>query len=221
MRLTLRLSPNTRHVPFDHLHQLIGRIHAWLGRNELHDGTSLYSFSWLSGAKPQKDGLMFPGGAEWSVGFFDIDAAKRLLEGVRSDPEVAYGMRVYEVQVQAPPPASARASFLVSGPVVLRAKREDGSDEYILWDDDRADDALTRIFRWKMSLAGMAGEHLASTMRFDRTYLRPRSKLVTIKDIKHRGSECPVVVEGTPVAVRFAWLVGAGELTGSGCGGLR
>ena len=87
--------------------------------------------------------------------------------------------------------------------------------------DDRADDALTRIFRWKMSLAGLDGEHLASTMRFDRTYVRPRSKLVTIKDIKHRGSECPVIVEGTPEALRFAWLVGAGELTGSGCGGLR
>ena len=221
MRFSLRMSPNTRQVPFDHLHHLTGRIHSWLGRNELHDGTSLYSFTWLEGSKPRKDGLMFPGGAEWAVSFFDPDAARRLVEGIRSDQEVAYGMRVYEIQEQSPPPVSSKASFLVSGPVVLRAKRDDGSDEYVLWNDDRADDALTRIFRWKLQLAGFEGKHLESAMRFDRTYARPRSKLVRIKGICHRGSECPVIVEGTPEAVRFAWLVGAGELTGSGCGGLR
>jgi CRISPR/Cas system endoribonuclease Cas6 (RAMP superfamily) len=30
-----------------------------------------------------------------------------------------------------------------------------------------------------------------------------------------------VVVEGTPEAVRFAWTVGVGELTGSGFGALQ
>jgi CRISPR-associated endoribonuclease Cas6 len=221
MRFTLRLSPNTKEVPFDHLHNLTGRIHTWLGPNDLHDGTSLYSFSWLRGAKPRKGGLMFPGGAEWTISFSDPEAVRKLMEGIRADQEVAFGMRVYEVQEQAPPSLGSPMSFLVSGPVVLRAERDDGSDEYLLWEDDRADDALTRIFRWKLQLAGLEGEHLESTMRFDRTYARPRSKLVRIKGIAHKGSECPVIVEGTPQAAHFAWLVGAGELTGSGCGGLK
>jgi CRISPR-associated endoribonuclease Cas6 len=221
MRFTLRLSPNTRPVPFDHLHSLTGCIHQWLGENEMHDGTSLYSFSWLSGGKPRKGGLEFPGGAEWTLSFSDSGAGRKLLQGIRSEPEVAYGMRVYEAHEQAPPPVSQRTSFLVSGPVVVRAEREDGSDEYLLWNDERADEALTRILRWKMEKAGITGEHLDSRMYFDRTYRRPRTKLVRIKGIAHKGSECPVIVEGTPEAAQFAWLVGAGELTGSGCGGLR
>lgn len=221
MRITLKMTPNTRPVPFDHLHDLTGRLHAWLGQNELHDGTSLYSFTWLSGAKPRRGGLEFPGGTEWALSFSDSDASRNLIQGIRSEPNVAYGMRVYEVQEQAPPPVSGRTSFLVSGPVVLRAKREDGTDEYLLWNDDRADDALTRIFRWKMEKAGITGEHLRSRMRFDRAYQRPRTKLVRIKGIAHKGSECPIIVEGTPEAAYFAWLVGAGELTGSGFGALR
>lgn len=48
MRLHLRLSPNTTPVSFDHLHQLTGALHKWLGENEVHDELSLYSFGWLS-----------------------------------------------------------------------------------------------------------------------------------------------------------------------------
>ena len=46
-------------------------------------------------------------------------------------------------------------------------------------------------------------------------------KLVDIKGIKHRASLCPVVIEGDPVAISFAWNVGAGHLTGSCFGALK
>ena len=137
------------------------------------------------------------------------------------DPEVAYGLRVFEVQEQAVPAFSGCYRFLVDGPVLARRKRDDGGQEYLLWDDPAADAALTRVLRWKLKRAGYAGDDLEATVQFDRTYARPRSKLATIKGIRHKGSECPVVVTGTPEAVRFAWLVGAGELTGSGFGALR
>jgi len=80
MRISLKLSPNTKPVPFDHLHQLTGAIHKWLGYNELHDGLSLYSFGWLRNAVPRKNHLMFPYGATWQISFHDTEATKVLLD---------------------------------------------------------------------------------------------------------------------------------------------
>lgn len=65
VRLNLRLAGNTAPVPFDHLHQLTGALHKWLGDdNPQHDRLSLYSFGWLDGAQPRDRSLAFPRGAE-------------------------------------------------------------------------------------------------------------------------------------------------------------
>jgi len=221
MRLNLRLIGNTEPVPFDHLHQLTGALHKWLGWNDLHDDISLYSFGWLQGAQRRNGALTFPRGATWRVSFHEAAAAKRLLEGILRDPEVAYGMRVFEVQEQATPAFSGCYRFFVDGPVVARRTRDDGGRDYLLWDDKASDEVLTRVLRHKLDAAGFAREHLDATVQFDRTYAHPRTKLATIKGTRHRGNECPVVVTGTTEAVRFAWLVGVGELTGSGFGALR
>lgn len=221
MRLNLRLTGNTDPVPFDHLHQLTGALHKWLGWNELHDEVSLYSFGWLQGAQRNNGRLTFPRGATWRVSFHDPASVKRLIEGLMRDPEVACGMRVFEVQEQAVPAFSGCYRFFVDGPVVARRKRADGSREYLLWNDEAADAVLTRVLRRKLKAAGLGAEHVDAVAQFDRTYRGARTKLATIKGIRHRGSECPVVVTGTPEAVRFAWTVGVGELTGSGFGALR
>ena len=221
MRLNLRLTGNTEAVPFDHLHNLIGALHKWLGRNELHDGTSLYSFGWLKGAHPEKGHLTFPRGATWRISFYDPAAAKALLQGIMRDPVVLAGMRVFEAREQAVPAFSGCHRFLVDSPVVVRKQRTDGSKAYLLYDDASADEGLTRILQWKLHQAGFAAEHLGATVQFDRMYTDARTQLAKIKGISHRGSECPVVVTGTPEAVQFAWLVGVGELTGSGFGALQ
>jgi CRISPR-associated endoribonuclease Cas6 len=221
MRLNLRLSGNTEPVPFDHLHQLTGALHKWLGWNEIHDELSLHSFSWLEGGRPGGGGLAFPRGATWALSFHDADAARRLLDGILSEPEVAYGMRVFEVQEQLVPAFSGRYRFKVAGPVVARARRGDGGRDYLMWDDPRAAEALTRVLRRKLEKAGFPPEHVDASVEFDRSYPGARSKLATIKGISHKASLCPVIVTGTPEAVRFAWEVGIGELTGSGFGAVR
>lgn len=221
MRFSLRLTGNTQPVPFTHLHHLTGALHKWLGANNPeHDGLSLYSFSWLTGSQVQKGALTFPRGATWTLGFHDPDAAQRALAGILQDPEVAFGMRVFEVQEQAAPDFSGCHRFKVASPVLARTYREGGGRDYLMWNDERAGDALTRVLRHKLEAAGFAGEHLDTTVQFDQMYGGARSKLVTIKGISHKASMCPVVVTGTPEAVRFAWLVGVGELTGSGFGAL-
>ena len=221
MRLNLRLSPNTEPVPFDHLHRLTGALHKWLGENEVHDGLSLYSFGWLSGGKPRGKVLQFPGGAGWNVSFLSDEAADRVRRGIRRDPLVTAGMRVFEIREQITPHFGPAARFLIDGAVLTRRNRDDGGRDHLTYEDPASDATLTRTLRRKIETAGLNGEHPEVTARFDRDYEQARTKLVNIKGLKYRTSECPVIVEGTPEAVQVAWLVGVGEMTGMGLGALR
>ncbi len=142
-----------------------------------------------------------------------------MLMGIINEPELFFGMRVYEVQELATPAFGEQYRFLADGPVIARQVRPDGTREYLLHDSPAADVALTATLRHKLEKAGLSAEGVS--VAFDRSFLTPRHKLMEIKGIQHKGSLCPVIVEGSPEAVQFAWLVGAGELTGSGFGGLR
>jgi len=55
---------------------------------------------------------------------------------------------------------------------------------------------------------------------FDKNYLNPKTKLVNIKNIKNRANFCPIIIEGDPEAIKFAWNVGVGHSTGSCFGAL-
>jgi CRISPR-associated endoribonuclease Cas6 len=225
MRLNLTLSPSTEPVSFNHLHRLTGTLHKWLGAdNDWHDGISLYSIGWLNGGTARDGALAFPEGARWRLSFHDDGAARAVQNGILEDPAVFGGMRVVEAETQTTPAFSDRYLFKVDAPVVARRRREDGSQEYLLYDDDRADEALTRTLRTKMSAAGIGGGEEVR-VRFDRGYEGARTKLATIEKgghaVKHKGSLCPVIVEGSEEAVRFAWNVGVGELTGSGFGAVK
>jgi len=222
MRIRLQLSPNTEPVPFSHLYSLTGTLHKWLGENSIHDGVSLYSFGWLRGGRSEKKALSFSQGAYWNISFFDDDLSRQLIKGILKEPSVAYGMYVEEIQEVEPTGFHKQHIFYTDGSAILaRQKRVDGSQEYLSWDSLAANEALTNKLRWKLSQAGFTGDHLNARVAFDRTYTNPRSRKITIKDIDHKGSECPVIVEGTPEALHFAWLVGLGYLTGSGFGALR
>jgi CRISPR-associated endoribonuclease Cas6 len=223
MRLNLTLSPSTDTIPFNHLHRLTRTLHRWAGPdNALHDGLSLYSFGWLRDAQAQDGALHFPEGSRWRLSFYDPAAAKDVMAGILENPRVVAGMRVTEVQEQAVPAFSDAYRFQTDlAPVVARRTRDDGSREYLTHEDEAADVVLTRVLRRKMKAAGLNADRSDVAVRFDRTYDGADTKLATIKGVDHRGSVCPVIVEGPPAAVRFAWCVGAGELTGSGFGALQ
>ena len=226
MRLQLHLSPNTEPVPFNHLHCLTGTLHKWLGKNNVHDGLSLYSFGWLRGAKRTSEHLHFPTGSLWNISFYDAelpgnDVSKKLIQGILKQPEVFAGMQVTQVQEQATPEFGNFYRFRTDHSAILaRKSRPDGSRAYLLWDNPQSDDVLTHLLRRKLAAAGYGAEHQDVQVRFDRSYQKARTRKVTIKGIHHKGSECLVWVAGTPEAVQFAWLVGLGDLTGSGFGGL-
>lgn len=221
MRLNLRLSPNTEPVPFDHLHRLTGALHKWLGENEVHDSLSLYSFGWLRNARTCRGALDFPGGTAWTVSFASPDLGKRLLSGVLDAPEVTCGMTVQEIQLAETPSFDSGHRFLVDGAVLTRRNRDDGGRDHLTFEDPAADDTLTRTLRHKLTVAGMDADAEHVRVRFDREWRGAKPKVVTLKGIQYKTSVCPVIVEGSPEAVRFAWLAGVGELTGSGLGALR
>lgn len=226
MRLNLTLSSNSEPVAYNHLHRLTGMLHKWLGHNnDLHDGPSLYSIGWLEGGKGRDGALTFPEGARWRLSFWDSSAAESALEGILKDPSVFSGMQVTEVRKQETPAFSGEYRFETDAPVIVRRRRDDGSREYLLFGDKRADETLTRTLRGKMKAAGLSVDPPTAKVRFDHEHDEARTRLATIEknghEIHHKGSECPVIVEGSPKAARFAWNVGVGELTGSGFGAVK
>lgn len=225
MRLYFDLSPNTEPVPFDYPHFLTGAFHRWLGANELHDGLSLYSLGWLQKGAASNGALHFARGASWFVSAPDTPGGQQLLEGIANaalqSPAVCCGMEVRQIHAEATPDFGTRRTFRAGSPILVKGKEnETGQIPHILWDDPRAEDALTQTLRHKLDAAGL-GEHSSSaTMRFLPGYKAAKTRLITIRGIHNRANVCPVVVEGTPEAVRFAWNVGAGHLTGSCFGSL-
>lgn len=224
MRIQLRLTPNTQPVPFNHLHELTRRLHQWLGPdNDLHDGLSLYSFGWLRGGERIGNNLWFPNGATWNISFHNSAHGIQLAKGILADRNAFFGMQVDKALEMPYPKFQDKQLFKVDGTVIARSVRDDKSREYLLFDNPEVDNILTRVLRKKMLTAGFSSEESEKVLvRFNREcFGKPHTKMVTIKGIAHKGSTCPVVVEGTPESIRFAWLVGIGELTGSGFGALQ
>lgn len=219
MRLILRLSPNTAPVPFDHLHHLAGTLHKWLGPNEAHDGLSLYSFGWLSGAQAQNGHVHFPKGAAWGVSFFDDALGKQLLSGLIDAPQVAFGMEVAEAQIAEEPEFEGPQRFLTASPVLARRNRDDGGRDHLRWDDPAAAEALTRTLHTKLRAASLPTEGASAS--FDLSFPGAKTKLCQFKGNAFRANACPILATGTPEQLRLLWLSGAGEMTGSGFGALR
>jgi CRISPR-associated endoribonuclease Cas6 len=220
MRLHFHLSPNRRPVPFDYQHFLTGALHKWLGPNPQHDEISLYSLSWLDGGRRRGESLEFPRGARFFVSLHDEALADPVVTGALREPEVCCGMRVTRIEQQRTPSFGPRHTFRVGSPVLAKSDGADGRVKHYIYSDPEADAALTATLRHKLDRAGLGPHADGLSVGFDRTYPAPKTKLVTIKDIRNRASVCPVTVSGTPEAVAFAWNVGVGHGTGSGFGSL-
>ena len=217
MRLHFYLTSNTESVPFDYQHYLIGSFHKWMGWNEIHDEISLYSLSWLQGGKMIKDGFDFPNGARWFVSFWDEEIGKQLIMSAMKDPAVCCGMKVKEIQMQDTPQFGSRERFIASSPVFIRKYDENKKAKHLTYKDKETDYYLTETLKKKLQSAKLDYDIKVS---FDRSYFKSKTKLVKINEIKSKANFCPVIIEGDPEAIRFAWNVGVGHSTGSGFGAL-
>lgn len=218
MRVYLEMCPNTEPVPFEYQHFLTGAFHQWLGENLMHDVISLYSLSWLTGSRHVEGALDFPHGAQWFISSPDNTIINDIIDSALIRPVVCCGMRVVKMRQQETPNFGSYCGFKVGSPVLARSQEVEGKVRHYLYSDQEADEVLTAALKHKMDKAHLDSRHKSVTVRFDRKYRNAKTKLVTIKGIHNRASVCPVIVEGTPEAVQFAWNVGVGHLTGSGFG---
>lgn len=216
MRLNLLLESYGNRLQFDYQNELIRTLHTWLPGNDIHDDISLYSLSWLKGGKADNGSICFPGGAGWSISFYDESLVKQLLDSIQEQPQTQFGMRVVNVDLQEAPKMSRKEKFTISSPIL--AKHFDGAQiRHKTYLDDDVDEILTNTLQRKLRVAGLCED---VKVKFDRSYKSAKTKLVTIKNIKNRASMCPVIVTGNPDSIAFAWKVGIGHSTGCGFGAL-
>ena len=218
MRLYLKLSKNKQIVSFDYQANLVGTLHKWLGKNDLHDEVSLYSMSWLAGnSKSHDKGLTFPNGADWFISAPNEKFIKNILRGVLEDASVCFGMTVKDVIISETPVFNSVERFAVASPVFIKRRIED-NQVYFYHNQTESDAFLTETLKTKLKKGGLSEENV--TVRFDRDYSNPKIKVSVYKGIKNKASICPIIVEGTPEQVAFAWNVGIGNSTGIGFGAL-
>jgi CRISPR-associated endoribonuclease Cas6 len=226
IRLHFSLSPNQKPVDFNYHTFLTTALHRWLGHdNPYHDALSLYSVGSLQGGGARNNALQFPRGASWHLSAPDTPQGQELLQKIAEaalhSPDVAFGMEVIEISSQSTPEFGPKRVFRADSPIFIRGEKEDDKDPHILFDHPRASDYLTRTLHHKLDKAGLGHLSEGTRVSFDSTYKTPKTRLIHIKDdFYKRASVCPVIVEGKPEAVRFAWNTGAGNLTGSGFGSL-
>lgn len=233
MRLHFQLSPNRAPIPFNYVSHLTRILHDWLGRdNQWHDGISLYSLGWLQNGRSRGGALDFPNGARWMISAPDTpggqDFLNRIAQGALSSPGAFGGMEIIETSGETTPDFGPRRVFRANSPIFIRGDKLPDPDnptkfldKHILWDDPKSGDYLTKTLRHKLDKAGLSHLSDSAKVAFDLSYRAPKSKLITVKDdFRKRASFCPVIVEGDPEAVKFAWCVGVGNGTGMGFGSL-
>lgn len=219
MRIYLHTTPNTEPVPYNYQPALVGALHKWMGRNEHHDSLSLYSLSWLSPGRARTGGLHWQEGASFSFSTPDPELIKCLIDGIQGDETIAWGMSVAEIVLRPTPEFGNTHTFLLESPVLIKRNTSERENRFFYPQDEEADDLLTETLKHKLSKAGM-GE-LPVTVGFDHSYSNIRTKGATYKGIHNKGTLCPVIVQGDPRAVAFAWEVGVGNCTGIGFGAVK
>ena len=219
MRIHLQLTKNKELIPFNYQSFLTGALHKWLGKENIeHGNVSLYSFSWLQNVDTTENGINLKRGSYFFISAYDDALIKNIMKGIMADPSVCFGSSVSAVDIEENPIFSNIRHFSIASPVFVR--RFDGEkDHHIGFDDENSSVYLTEIMKLKLSLAGLSTDNVK--VSFDLNFHNPRTKIIKYKGIGNRVNWCPVIVEGTPEQIAFAWNVGVGHSTGIGFGALK
>lgn len=218
MRIYIKLSKNTKAVPYNHQHKLVGAIHNRLGENDLHGKISLYSFSRLQGGRVFENGLDFRHGADWFISFYDNYFLKDLIFGLMKDkPEICYGMRIETVLIRETPDLTNTEYFKIASPVLIKRNIKN-SVKHFLYTDKESPDLLRETLLNKMKTVGLSDTDLQ--IKFDLNYRKATTKLINYRGIKNKTSWCPIIIKGKHETKQFAWNVGVGNSTGIGFGAI-
>lgn len=221
MRIYLHLTPNRETVPFNYQQSLVGAFHKWLGENELHDDISLYSLSWLSrNGRTNDRGIDFPKGSTFFISTPDPELSQKMVQGIFQKGEnIRWGMKIQGIDLQMTPQFGNKRRFLTQSPIFIKRWNPDTKEQkYYFWENEEADDLMTETLHRKLERVGLSTD---VKVFFDKSYYKPNKKMITFNGVKIQATYCPVIVEGDPRAVQFAWEVGVGNSTGIGFGALQ
>lgn len=219
MRLYLKTSPNSCLIPFNYQQKLTGVLHKWIGKdNREHGNISLYSFSWLQNTQLEQNGLTCPYGAKWFISFYDLQAAKGVLDAIREKPEMFCGMCVDEVLIEDTSDFSNRELFYLGSPILIKRSEGDKVIEYS-YENPLSGRLLEESLRTKMQKAGLPSDKTFH-IEFDLSYSKKKKKLVWYDGISNKANMCPVIIQGENETKQFAWNVGLGNCTGIGFGSI-
>jgi CRISPR-associated endoribonuclease Cas6 len=219
MRIHISLSKNREIVPFNYQETLVGKIHYWLGKNDIHDGISLYSISWLNDfIRIENKGFDFKNGSKFFFSSIDNTLIKKLIEGIQKDPYFGFGMEVKSIDLQNEPDFEKNHRFLVASPVFIKRTLADKKQKFYFYSDSETSALLTETLKNKLKKAGVNSEGVK--VSFDNSYTKASSAKCIYKGTKNVGSICPIIVEGSAEQIAFAWNVGVGNSTGIGFGAL-
>jgi CRISPR-associated endoribonuclease Cas6 len=219
MRIYIKLTKTDEVIPYNYQSFLTGAIHKWIGEeNQEHGKISLYSFSWLQNVETDKKGIKTKDGSFFFISTYHDDLIKKLIQGIRKNPNVCFGIKVSDIMIKETPEFTSPCRFEAASPIFVR-RLIDGKDHHISYDDKMASEYLTETIQRKLSIAGLPCEGIK--IRFDDSYPSPRTKIIKYKDISNRVNICPIIVEGTPEQLAFIHDAGAGNSTGVGFGALK
>lgn len=218
MRLHIQLSRNKEIVPFSYQETQVSKLHYWLGKNSVHDSVSLYSFSWLRDGKALgSKGLEFKNGSSYFISFHDVSLLKQIIKSIQDDNSFGYGMTITALTLEKEPIFENYHRFQVASPVFIK-RLVDGKAKFYYPTDDEANTLLTESLVNKLKKVGLNHEGLI--VKFDENYSKHLIKGTTYKGIHNKGTICPIIIDGTPEQLAFAWNVGVGSSTGIGFGSL-
>ena len=219
MRLYLKLSNNTSAIPYNYQNLLTGCVHKWLGKSNIQHGEiSLYSFSWLQNVKAISNGLWITPNSYAFINFYHDEVAKKLVEGILLEPDLFNGASVMDVLIKDTPTFKEKESFVVASPILIKRPRDKDKKHYMFYDKE-SNLLMTQTLQTKLEKAGLPKENVS--VQFDESYGNPKTKLVNYKGIRNKCNLCPIILEGTPEQIAFAWNVGIGNSTGIGFGALK
>lgn len=219
MRLYLKLSKNTNTIPFNYQELLTGTIHKWIGENnEEHGKSGQYCFSWLQNTVTNKNGIELRQNAYFFISSGNTELIKKIIKGILDDPTMFNGVSVKDVQIKNTPEFGTSEKFLMASPVLLKEK-QDERIRHITLNDNDFEKALTNNLKRKLDKVGIGSKGL--TVNLDPETNFRQTKLITYKGIKNRTSLAPIIINGNPEQIAFAWEVGLGNSTGIGFGALK
>jgi len=219
MRLYLKLTKNNQIIPFNYQSYLTGAIHKWIGENNTeHNSLSMYSFSWLQNVEVKSKGVILTRDSYFFISAHDEKFLKKILNGILTDSFVCFDSHVSDVEISETPQFASVQKFVTASPVFIK-RRFENEEKHITYDDPRSSDFLTETLKKRLQAANLSTNELK--VRFDDAYPNPQTKIIRYKEISNRVNVCPVVIEGTPEQIAFAWNVGVGNSTGIGFGALK